>query len=142
MEPNGMRRRPITTLTHGVLDYVLGVVLFFVPNLLGFADLDGPAVWVPRLIGALSILQAIVTRYELGLVKLMPMRFHLFNDFAAGVFLAVSPWLLRFYDSANERLWLPHVVAGVAIVIVTAMTQRHPRRLYAGDDGKRREAHA
>jgi len=133
-------RKPVTTRTHGILDYVLGLVLFLAPNLFGFADVEGPAVWVPRLIGALTLLQAITTRFELGLIKLMPMRVHLFNDYAAGIFLAASPWLLRFYDSANQRLWLPHLAAGIAIVVVTAMTEKAPRSLAAG--APRHQAHA
>lgn len=134
-----VRHKPVTTRTHGMLDYVLGPVLFLAPNIFGFADLDGPAVWVPRLIGALTLLQAIVTRFELGLLKVMPMRFHLFNDYAAGAFLAASPWLFRFYDPANQRLWLPHLIAGLAILIVTAMTEKAPRQVEARDH---RTAHA
>ena len=133
--------KPISTRMHGVLDYVLGAVLLLAPNLFGFADADGPAVWVPRLIGALAIMQALVTRFELGLVKLMPMKFHLFNDFAAGAFLAASPWLLNFYDSANQRLWVPNLIAGIGILIVTAMTEKYPRSLSI-DDRSRREVHA
>ena len=138
----GHDRRPVTTRTHGVADYAVGAVLLLVPNLLGFAHVEGPAVWVPRLIGALSILQAIITRYELGLIKLMPMKFHLFNDFAVGAFLAASPSLLRFYDSANQRLWVPHLVAGIGILIITAMTEKHPRSLDVRGGSRRGEAHA
>lgn len=133
-------RKPVTTRVHGILDYVLGPVLFLAPNIFGFAEVQGPAVWVPRLIGALVILQAIVTRFEVGVVKLMPMRFHLFNDYAAGIFLAASPWLLRFYDPANQRLWVPHLVAGLAIVIVTAMTEKAPRSM--SESASPRQAHA
>jgi hypothetical protein len=132
--------KPVTTRTHGILDYVLGPVLFLAPNLFGFADVEGPAVWVPRLIGALALVQAIVTRFEVGLVKLLPMRFHLFNDYAAGIFLAASPWLLSFHDPANQRLWVPHVIAGVAILVVTALTEKAPRGVPV--DTMSRHAHA
>jgi hypothetical protein len=134
-----VRHKPVTTRTHGILDYALGPVLFLAPNIFGFADMEGPAVWVPRLIGALTLLQAIVTRYEVGLVKMMPMRFHLFNDYAAGAFLAASPWLFRFYDPANQSLWLPHLIAGLSILIVTALTEKAPRHWHAREH---RAAHA
>lgn len=133
--------KPISTRMHGMLDYVVGLVLLLAPNLFGFADADSAAVWVARLIGCLTILQAIITRYELGLLKLVPMRLHLFNDFVAGAFLAASPWLLNFYDAANQRLWVPHLAAGIAILIVTALTEKYPRTLSLGDRAHR-EAHA
>ncbi len=125
---------------HGILDYILGALLLLAPNLLGFAHLDGAAVWVPRIIGAVTILQSIVTRYELGLIKLMPMRVHLINDYLAGAFLAASPWLFGFYDPANQRLWVPHLVVGLGVLIVTAMTEKYPRNLTATD--ARPAAHA
>ena len=40
---------------HGVIDYVLGVLLILAPFALGFAD-NGPAQWVPITLGAAAIL--------------------------------------------------------------------------------------
>ncbi|HMJ91065.1 MAG TPA: SPW repeat protein [Candidatus Acidoferrum sp.] len=109
-----------------MLDYPLGLALLLVPNLLGYADAGGAAVWVPRIIGALTIVQSIFTRYELGLIKLIPMRMHLINDYPAGAFLAASPWLLGFYNAANQRMWLPHLIVGLSVLLATALTQKEP----------------
>ena len=125
--------RPITTRGHGMLDYPLGLVLLLTPNLLGFADVGGAAVWVPRIIGILTLVQSIFTRYELGLVKVLPMRMHLMNDYLAGAFLAASPWLFGFYDAVNQRIWLPHLIVGLGVLLATALTQKEPRQLRAGD---------
>ena len=122
-----VQHRPVTTRMHGVLDYVVGGLLFFAPYLFGFAHVEGAAAWVAHLIGALVFGQALLTRYELGLFKLMPMRLHLFNDMAAGIFIALSPWLLRFHDPANQRLWVPHVIVGATILLVAALTEKTPR---------------
>jgi hypothetical protein len=117
----------IPTRVHGILDYAVGLILLFAPNIFGFADVQGPAVWVPRVIAILALLQSLMTRYELGLVKVLPMRMHLAVDYVAGLLLAASPWLFRFYDPANQRLWTPHLIAGVAIFLVTLMTEKEPR---------------
>jgi hypothetical protein len=117
----------IPTRVHGMIDYPVGLLLLLAPNIFGFADVGGPAVWVPRVIGILSLAQSLITRYELGAIKVLPMRMHLAVDYAAGILLAASPWLFRFYDPANQRLWLPHLVAGLAIFLVTLMTEREPR---------------
>jgi hypothetical protein len=124
-----------------MLDYPVGLALLFAPNLFGFAEMGGAAVLVPRIIGVITLVQSIFTRYELGVIKAMPMRMHLMNDYIAGVVLAASPWLFGFYDPANQRLWVPHLVVGLAILLVTAMTERSPRHLHVDDRGHR-HAHA
>ena len=64
----------IPTFVHGVTDYLGAIVLFFLPTLFGFAYLGGAAVWVPRLIAILVLVQALSTDYELGVFRLMSMR--------------------------------------------------------------------
>lgn len=130
--------RPFSTKVHGALDYIVGLALLFAPNLFGFAEHGGAAVMVPRIVGIITLVQSIMTRYELGLVKVLPMRMHLMDDYIVGAFLAASPWIFRFYDPANQRLWVPHLVVGLAILVVTAMTEKEPRELHVGD----RRAHA
>jgi hypothetical protein len=119
----------LPTRVHGMLDYPVGLLLLLAPNLFGFAHLDGPAVWVPRVIGVLSLVQSLMTRYELGLIKVLPMRMHLMVDYIAGVLLAASPWLFGFYDPANQNIWVPHVIAGIALFLVTLMTESEPRQV-------------
>src|SRR5215212_7468220 len=101
--------KPITTKVHGMLDYPVGLLLLFAPNLFGFADAGEAAVWVPRLIGIVTLVQSFFTRYELGAVKALSMRMHLMNDYIAGAFLTASPFLFGFYR-LEQRMWLPHVV--------------------------------
>ena len=83
--------RFIPTIVHGIADYILGVVLLFLPNIFGFADLGGPAVWIPRLLGIIDLVQSLATNYELGVLKILPMKLHLTNDYMASVFFAISP---------------------------------------------------
>jgi len=133
--------KPLTTKFHGILDYPVGLALLLAPNLLGFAQLGGPAVWLPRIIGLLILAQSIMTAYELGLVKVLPMRMHLMTDHVAGVLLAASPWLFGFYDPANQRIWMPHLIVGLVILLVTALTQKEPRHFAVGDHADK-HAHA
>lgn len=133
--------KPISTRGHGILDYLAGVALLLAPNLFGFAEVGGAAVWMPRLVGAIAIVQSIFTRYELGLIKALPMRMHLFNDYIVGALLAVSPWLFGFYDPANQRLWVPHLIVGVGILLITSLTQKEPRHIELSERTSR-PAHA
>jgi hypothetical protein len=110
----------IPTRVHGIIDYIVGILLILAPYLLGFAD-GTAAQWTPIILGAGAILYSLLTRYELGVAKVIPMPVHLGLDIASGVLLAASPWLFGF----AERVWLPHVVVGLAEIIIAALTQRH-----------------
>lgn len=98
----------ISTKTHGILDYIGGIVLIISPWLFGFAT-GGPAQWIPVILGLMIIGVSIFTRYELGAVRLIPMSTHLMIDIVTGLFLAVSPWLFGFADIV---FW-PHLLLGL-----------------------------
>ena len=116
----------LPTYVHGIFDYIGGVALLAAPNLFGFADVGGAAVWIPRILGIVVLLQSICTRYELGLVKMLPMKMHLMNDYVASIFLAASPWLFGFANGPSNQ-WMPHLVVGILVFVATLMTQSEPR---------------
>jgi SPW repeat len=113
--------RFIPTRTHGVIDYLMGALLVVAPYILGFAD-GTAAQWVPQVVGAALIGAALLTDYELGAVRVIPMPVHLGLDVAAGLLLAVSPWLFGFAD----RVWVPHVIFGLAEIGAGLMTRTVP----------------
>lgn len=116
----------ISTYAHGIIDYVVGLALLFAPNLFGFADLGGAAEIIPRILGIGIIGMALLTNYELGLVKLIPFRVHKTIDIAAGLYLALSPFIHGF-NTALQSSWVPHVIVGAAIVVIGLMSQSVPQ---------------
>jgi len=118
----------ISTRAHGYLDYLLGLILIAAPWLLGFAQM-GAETWVPVVLGAGVILYSLMTDYELGAVRVLPMAMHIWLDVLGGVLLAASPWLFGFSDVI---VW-PHALFGVLEVGAALMTSRVPsdRRLHA-----------
>jgi hypothetical protein len=117
--------RFLPTKVHGVLDYVVGLALIFAPNIFQFADIGGSAVFVPRLLGVVLIAYSLLTRYEWGVIKVISMPYHLIVDFLAALFLALSPFLFGFYNE-EANVWLPHVVVGVAVILVVIVSKTHP----------------
>jgi hypothetical protein len=109
----------IPTRVHGVIDYIVGIVLILAPFMLGFAD-GTAAQWVPIIIGIATIGLGMITRHELGLIKVVPMIGHIVVDVAAGLLLAASPWLFGFAD----RIWWPHVLVGIVYVVISLLTAR------------------
>jgi hypothetical protein len=112
--------RFISTRTHGMLDYPLGVLLVLAPWLLGLDP--GAQSRVPIAIGVIVLLTSLMTDYELGLFRLLPMSAHLGLDALAGAVLAVSPWLFGFAG----QVWVPHVVLGLLQLGAGLMTSTQP----------------
>ncbi|MBF8963115.1 SPW repeat protein [Pontibacter sp. FD36] len=117
--------RFIPTRFHGILDYVYGILLIASPWLFNFAA-GGAETWVPVVIGAIVLLQTILTDFEMGLVKKIPMQTHLMLDFGIGVILALSPWLFGFAD----YVYAPHLIFGVFSILASLTTHRTPSRAY------------
>jgi hypothetical protein len=126
--------RIIPTSVHGILDYLVGIALFFAPELFGFAEYGGAAVSVPRTLGVIVIVYSLLTRYEWGLVKAIPMGLHLMLDMLGGAFLAASPWIFGFNNAPNN-VWMPHLVVGLAEIAIAAMTSPAPRRVTGDTTG-------
>lgn len=117
--------RFLPTKIHGALDYIVGIALILAPNLFHFSAVGGPAVWIPRVLGVGLIVYSIFTNYEWGVIRKLPMRYHLAVDFVAAAFLAASPFLFGFTHHGFNA-WLPHVVVGAAVILVVLVSQTQP----------------
>jgi hypothetical protein len=113
----------IPTRIHGMIDYLFGLLLIASPWLFGFDD-ESTAKWIPMIIGAGVMVYSVLTDYELGAARVIPMSVHLLLDAAGGILLAASPWLFGFAD----EVWVPHLVLGLIELGTALMTQREPQR--------------
>ena len=116
-----MSMRVIPTRAHGVMDLVTAGTLLAAPRLLQLEEVPRAAS-ILRLAGGGAAVYSMMTDYEFGVVKVLPMSAHLAMDAASGAFLASSPWLFGFADN-GPRYWLPHTLVG-AFEILAAMTSR------------------
>jgi hypothetical protein len=127
----------ISTKAHGMLDYLMGLLLIASPWLFDFAR-GGAEQWVPVILGASTILYSLFTDYEYGAVRRLSMRTHLALDLASGVLLAASPWIFNF----DEYVYLPHLILGIAEIVAVVMTDPVPeRRRDESSGGIHRHAH-
>lgn len=113
--------RFISTRVHGMLDYMMGILLIASPWIFGF-DRGGAETWIPVILGAGAIIYSLLTDYELGASKKISMPTHLWLDVASGAFLAVSPWLFDF----DEYVYLPHLILGLLEIGAGLMTKKVP----------------
>ena len=116
-----MNLRVIPTGVHGMLDYLASGVNLLFPAMLGLRNAPWAAL-IPRLGGVAGSGYSLITDYELGALKVLPMPAHLAFDAAKGVFVTSSPWLFGFAKNGT-RYWLPHVLMGTADVLA-AMTSK------------------
>ena len=126
--------RFIPTRVHGLLDYLVGLLLIAAPWVFNFAR-GGAETWVPVALGVGALVYSVFTDYELGLVRRLPMGTHLTLDLLSGLVLAASPWLFGFSDF----VWVPHVVLGVLEVGASLMTKTAPaptRTVVVGRQGR------
>jgi hypothetical protein len=110
--------RFLPSRVHGIIDYLWGIALLATPWLFGFADVTA-AKWLAVIFGVGAILYSLVTDYELGALRILPMTLHLGLDGLAGAFLAVSPWLFGFAD----RVFWPHLLFGLFSVVASLITR-------------------
>ena len=114
----------IPTRIHGVVDYVVGIALIAAPWIFQFDDVSA-AKWTAIGVGAAIIVYSLLTDYELGAMRVIPMPGHLLLDIGGGAFLALSPWIFGFSDDGTN-VWLPHVVVGIADIGIAVFTCRRP----------------
>lgn len=110
-----------STRTHGVLDYSSVVLLLALPRVLGWSKpitnlLTGSAL--------ATLAYSLVTRYELGAAKLLPMPAHLALDRTSGLMLGAAAGMMTGESGAVRAALL-----GLGLFEVTASltTEAQPR---------------
>lgn len=123
-QPNSAPWHFIPTRIHGVLDYLVGLLLIVLPFLPGFPRVgkNAAAMWLPVALDAGALVYSLVTNYELGLLRLLPMPMHLAFDFLSGVLLAASPWLFGF----QHQIYLPQLILGLFEIGAALFTRTRP----------------
>jgi hypothetical protein len=119
--------RVIPTRVHAVFDHTVSLLLIVAPWLFDFAR-GGPETWVPVLLGVAGIGYSLLTDYERGLVRLIPMPIHLLLDILLGVVLVVAPWLFGF----AKYVWAPHTIFGLLAIALALTTWRTPAYTRSG----------
>jgi hypothetical protein len=112
--------RFIPTRVHGMADYLTAAATIILPFFF-ISPETTVACWVLIGTGVVLLASSLLTRYELGLFRAIPMAGHLALDFALGIFLIASPWLFGFADI----VWWPHVLVGLADVGAALFTRLH-----------------
>lgn len=107
--------RPI----HGILDYLMGILVTASPWLFGFSG-QYLAPQIATTIGIALIGISLVTNYEAGLIHLLPFAAHRFTDFIIGIALLGATW--HFY--MGGRAGIVFTILGAIHLVIAALTRR------------------
>jgi hypothetical protein len=113
-------KKPINTRLHGIMDYTFGFILllpWIVNYHQGSKDTD-----IIALTGAATIVLSLMTDYELSVVKVVPMKAHLFIDVLSGLLLIALPFL---FPVSHYYLYWP-VILGLGELLIVLLSSSKP----------------
>lgn len=111
----------ISTKAHGYIDYIMGIMLLVSPSLFNL-DMENIQSIILYVAGATIIFYSLLTSYEVGIIKVIPMKIHLILDILSGFLLAASPWIYGF----SEIVYAPYLVLGLLEICAALMTSSKP----------------
>ena len=133
--------KPISTRAHGMIDFAYAAALIAIPLVLRWR---GRAAQMAIGTGLATVGSSLLTRYELGLVPVIPMRGHLLIDAVESSFLMSAPRLLGTEDADAGRILAAFGLAGAMVGSLTQTTsplEHEQRQLRLGFACDPRDAH-
>jgi hypothetical protein len=103
---------------HAIADYAVGGLLIVVALAVGGS---AEAVATGVVVGAVVLVVSMLTRYPLGVAKVLPFTLHSAGDYLAAALLLIAPFALGFSDS-DGGLTAFYIVGGLAVLGVSLMT--------------------
>ena|SRR5689334_571884 len=111
---------------HAIADYAVGALLVIV----GLAVSGSAGAKATGIVVGLTVLGvSMLTKYPLGVAKVLPFTVHSAGDYLAATLLVVAPFALHFH-SGDAGLTAFYIVAGIAVLAVSLITnyQYSPKR--------------
>jgi len=123
--------RPVDATLHGVVDYTAGTFLLTAfPKLAGIEGTRSAR--QVRISAAVHAGYSTLTKYPLGVVKVLPFQAHLALDALGAVALAATPFVTGQWKKGTKQ-WLPHVGLALFELSSLAITDPTGRGDYHGD---------
>ena len=113
-----------STRTHGVLDYASVVLLPILPRAAGWSR---PVTTLLTASALATLVYSLLTRYELGPIKLLPMPAHLALDGTSGAALCLAAALLQEEPRAVRAFLLGFGLFEIAASLTTETQPRSAR---------------
>ena len=103
---------------HAIADYAVGLSLIIVALAVGGT---AAAVATGVVVGVVVLAVSMLTKYPLGVAKVLPFTVHSGGDYLAAALLILAPFALDF-RSSDAGLAVFYIVAGLAVLAVSLIT--------------------
>ena len=113
------RQGPVPLLVHGVVDYLVGVVLVAMPFVLHLSDDTARTAAVG--LGVVVLVFAATSDLPTGLIRSVPRALHAVLDYVVAIAIIAAPFVLGF--SGDDRATLCFVVLGIVQLLQTIGTR-------------------
>ena len=111
--------RFVTKTIHAYLDYPVAIALMGLPFLLGLGSSNALALYISPVVGVAAFLLTVFTDHHLGVVRVLPYKFHLAVDLTVGVLFLALPFALGFSGLDAAFYW----INGAAVVAVITLSK-------------------
>ncbi len=112
-------KKPLPRPLHGFLaDYPYAALIATAPETVGFTE-NQTATTLSRVVGVAVTGLSLLTRYEAGVVRVVPYRAHLAIDIATGGLALAAPWMFGF--ARNRRARNTFLAAGAVALVVAGL---------------------
>ncbi len=102
---------------HGYLDYVVVVAFALAPSLLNFSETPATVSYV---LAAVHLIETLITRFPLGVFKILPFTVHGSIEFVLSFLLVAMPWVFGYSNEPAARNY--YVGAGIGLFVVWLIT--------------------
>ena len=107
----------LNSRTHGAIDYLVVVFLLLSPTLFGLNDITATVTYV---VAAIHLLLTITTKFEFGLVKIIPFKIHgVIELIVSIVLIGVAFYLGNLEGELSRNFYLSF---GIAVFITWLIT--------------------
>jgi len=109
--------RSIGALAHGIIDYLMVIILVIGPGVAGFS---GKQAIFCYLLAAVHFIMTVLTRFPLGAVKIIGFPLHGAIEALVALLLIVLPWMANFFSGVHSRNFF--IAIGLLIGLIALLT--------------------
>ncbi|CAM1345173.1 SPW repeat domain-containing protein [Tenacibaculum amylolyticum] len=106
----------VTKRIHAFLDYPVAIALMVLPFVIGLGKTNSLALWFSVITGIAAFILTLLTNHHLGLLKVLPYKFHLTVDFIVGLTFILLPFVFSFHGLDAYYYW----INGAAVLLVVS----------------------
>jgi hypothetical protein len=109
--------RSIGAVSHGIIDYLMVIILAIGPGVAGFSGKQAVFCYV---LAAVHFLMTVLTRFPLGAVKIIGFPLHGVIEALVAILLILLPWLANFFRGVHSRNFF--IAIGLLIGVIALLT--------------------